>query len=240
MIDLGQRIGGREFMDDLSLAGPDLDRALRELVVVNRRLGGYAAIRQMLAPLIGRWRGKRICMLDLGCGLADIPAYLVRWCAAQGVELCVTAVDGNSEVVRAAEKWLDEALAPALRPRIHVVEADVWDVPKSVGEHDVVMASLFVHHLEDEAVIRLLRQMAALARKGILVNDLHRHWMAYYGIQIAGSLLQASDTFRHDGPLSVRRGFLKDELVQAARAAGLEPFEVRWHWAFRWTLTTLR
>jgi hypothetical protein len=69
---------------------------------------------------------------------------------------------------------------------------------------------------------------------GLLVNDLHRHALAYHSIKLLTALFSRSAMVKFDAPLSVLRGFRKDELQTVLRTAGLENAAVRWKWAFRW------
>lgn len=239
MSDFDTRYEGREFFDDLRARGEAFDRALRELVLVNRYLGGYAATINALGPYLLRRRPGPVRILDLGAGLADVAAVLVRWCARKGLELRVTAVEGNSHAAKRAREWLDQELESKLRRHVDIVEADVWTLPHTPAEYDVVMASLFLHHMPEGRVVELLRLMNGSALDGILINDLHRHVLAYHGIRILGRVLRSSQIFQHDAPMSVRRGFRREELMQAAKLAEIDGARVRWHWAFRWTLSTV-
>jgi hypothetical protein len=87
--------------------------------------------------------------------------------------------------------------------------------------------------------VQLLREMDRVSRLGIVVNDLHRHPIAYAGIWLLTRLLPVSPMVRQDGPLSVRRGFRRCDLTALFRTAGLTRPQMRWHWAFRWTSSTL-
>ena len=82
----------------------------------------------------------------------------------------------------------------------------------------------------------MLREMRRVSRRGVVVNDLHRHPLAWVAIRTLTRLCSRSGLIRHDAPLSVRRGFRRAELTSLARAAGV-PCEVQWRWAFRWVLT---
>jgi SAM-dependent methyltransferase len=120
-----------------------------------------------------------------------------------------------------------------------VIVGDALSLPFEPGAFDVVTAALFLHHFADDEAVHVLRQMQTLARDGIVVNDLHRHPLAFYGLKLLSYLLPVSEMFAHDGPLSIRRGFRRDELRRLADHADLTHASVRWHWAFRWTLSTL-
>ena len=236
---MSERHHGTEVMDDLGARGEGLIRSLHELRHVNRLLGGHRAIAHVLHAYLLRRAPGPVRILDLGSGITDIPARLVGWGLRRGIRIDVTAVEGNASVALEARRWLVEALSAPIRKRIRIVEADVWKLPPDVGRHDVVMASLFLHHMREERAVALLRLMHEHATDGLVVNDLHRHPLAYVGISVASRVMNASDVFRHDGPLSVRRGFTRGELMHLAAAADLRHARIRWHWAFRWTLSTL-
>lgn len=239
MPSFARRLHVREMMDDFSIADDRLVRALDELRWVNRLLGGYAATMAVLAPYLRTRRGQVVHLLDLGTGLADYPEHIVRWAARQGLDVQVTALDANPATVAHAARTLDRRLPPALRARIRLVTADALTPPFDDGTFDVTMAAMFMHHLAHGDAVRLVREMRRLARDGLVVNDLHRHPLAYYGIRSLARLLPVSPMFRHDGPISVRRGFRRNELEAIARDAGLPAFRLRRHRVFRWVMTTL-
>lgn len=225
-----------EWLDDLTLEGPRLHRALEELVWVNRFLGGHAALWRCIEPLIRR-QGS-LSILDVGSGLGDGACHLVSRAARRGKRVYVTAVDGNPAVSEAARRWIDTHLPDSLRDNVRVLTQNVWDLT-DVERYDVVTASLFLHHFRAEEAVRLLAKLEKMGRLGLVVSDLHCHPLAYYGIRILSWALRASPYFRHDAALSVRRGYRRAELLEMARIAGLHPVTVQWHWAFRWTLSTI-
>ena len=239
MVDLTHRFFGREYMDDLDLAGTSLEAALNELVLVNRFLGGYAAIRSALKAYLQSRGSGAVTMIDLGSGLGDVAADLVKWADRRGVQLHVVAIEGNEEVARLADAWLNDQLPHRLRGRVVVEHRDVWNLNHDDRQFDVAISSLFLHHMTDEQALNLIRLMNDCTTDGLVINDLHRHPLAYQSIRMIGKAFRASSVFRHDAPLSVRRGFSRDELLELANAAGLSQASVRWHWAFRWTLSTV-
>ena len=242
----------REQMDDLDAGGPALIRALEDLRWVNRWLGGYASVQHALRPLVKRCRGRRehpngvtrrgppLRLLDLGAGGADLPAHLVRWADGQGVPLRVTALDANPHAVRYARQALARRLPAYLRARVKVEEGEALALPFADDRFEVATASLFMHHFDAENAVRLLREMQRVASAGIVVSDLHRHPAAYVGVKALAALRPGTSAmFRHDAPLSVRRGYRRRELQALAERAGLVGVRLRWHWAFRWVLTTI-
>ena len=236
MPDFSRRTQADEMMDDFSITDGRLTRALNDLRWVNRWLGGHRAADAAIAPLLEKQDALRV--IDLGSGGADYPEHLVRWGAQQGRRIDVVAVDANPQTVSYAQSALDDRLPAALRDRVEVVCADALDLPVDDEAFDVAVAALFLHHFHGADAVALLREMDRVAR-GLIVNDLHRHPLAYYGGHALGTVTGASEMFRHDGPLSVLRGFTRDELQQLAEEAALRSARVHWRWAFRWVLTTV-
>jgi ubiquinone/menaquinone biosynthesis C-methylase UbiE len=101
------------------------------------------------------------------------------------------------------------------------VVGDALALPFRDGTFDVVMASLFFHHLSDEDCVRVLAQMWRIAKRLVLVNDLHRHAVAYFSIRGLTAMFSKSPMVRHDGPVSVMRAFRPNELLSIAKRAGV-------------------
>lgn len=237
--DLSSRAVLREMMDDFSISDRRLERALVELRQVNRLLGGSRAILRELKPILARRKGGSLKVLDVGTGLADIPERIVMLGEQCGVRVSVTAIDANPATVAFARKSLDARTKPELRKRIDVRTGDVFHLSTNDGEFDVAIASHFLHHFYGEDAIRILREMNRVASEGVIINDLHRRWLAYAAIQGISKIMPVSAMFGHDGPASVRRGFTEPELRDLASKAGLRGYHVRRYWAYRLTLSTL-
>ena len=226
-------------MDDFTIVDDRLHGALDQLRWVNRLLGGYRATMAALAPYLRHARGRSVRLLDLGTGVADFPEFVVRWAARRGLDVSVVGIDANEATVAYADAVLDRRLPSALRSRVALRVADALALPYGDDSFDVVVCSLFLHHFEDQEAVALLKEMARVARDGVVVNDLHRHPLAYASIRALVHVLPVSAMFRHDGPVSVLRAFRGDELAALAAAAGLPGARLTWHWAFRWVLSTI-
>ena len=237
----GARTHGEEWMDDLAVAGKPLTDALDELRLVNRYLGGYSATLDVLGPWLKKRADVKMRLIDIGTGVGDFPEVIIRWAARQipPIDLEIVAVDANPATVAFAKESLARRLPESLGKKITVACADALDLPYADGSFDIAMAAMFLHHFPEPSAVPIVRAMAQVARHGVLINDLHRHPLAYFGIRTLTRLLPASPMVRHDGPLSVLRGFRKRELAEIARSAGIESFQIRWHWAFRWVLSSL-
>lgn len=216
-----------ELLDQPNIPAADLHRNMAELDTINRWLGGHEATLAGLRKLLVD-KGRTYTIVDVGCGGGDMLRIIHHWAKKRGLGVNLIGLDLEPHIIDYAR-----ANSPAEMGITYLV-GDFATLPLLVPEADVVITSLFLHHLFGDAPVKLLRVMNNTARVGIVVNDLHRHWLAYFGIKLLTSLLSRSYLVKHDAPLSVARGFSRKELGTLCNEAGLPRAEVRWIWAFRW------
>jgi ubiquinone/menaquinone biosynthesis C-methylase UbiE len=230
-----------ELMDDFSITDTRLTTALEQLRLVNRWLSGYSTTMDVLVPFLRSRVGQTTRILDLGTGIADFPEYIVRWALAQSPPQVVeiVAIDANPVTVNYAQKALQTRLSPSETAQIKVEVADALSLPYPDNSFDLAMGAMFLHHFSEAKAVTILQAMQRVSRHGILINDLHRHPLAYYGIYALTHILPASPMMQNDGPLSVLRGFEKSDLEKIAQMAGLKDFSLRWYFPFRWLLSTV-
>ena len=217
-------------MDDLACEGEVVHQTLRELDFINLWLGGNAVTLRGLHRLLSKGTAADISVADMGCGSGDMLRRLSRWGQARGYQFKLCGVDANPNIVAFARQHSDQF------PQIRYQTANVLDPDFGQQQFDVIIATLFVHHFPQPTLVALLQQWKKQARLGIVINDLHRHMLAYHSIRWLTRLFSRSRMVQFDAPLSVRRGFLQSELKQALQDAGIEKYELRWRWAFRWEL----
>lgn len=235
--DLSTRLEAEEWMDDFSITDERLTRAVEDLRWTNRLLGGHTATFAVLDPLLRQQ--DRVRLLDLGCGGGDHLVHLARRGTQFDCAMELVGLDANPTTVGHARAHLDRHLPSALRSQVRVEIGDALSSSYEDDTFDVAHAALFLHHLHGEEAVQLLEEMQRIGRLGLLVNDLHRHRLAYLGFWTLSRALRMAPMVQHDGPLSVRRGFLRRELDALATEAGLPSPTIHWHWAFRWTLSTI-
>ncbi|AMJ67978.1 SAM-dependent methyltransferase [Hymenobacter sp. PAMC 26628] len=218
-------------MDDLTLASDDLRRNLDELALINTWLGGYRPVLDALARLRPRFpAGRPLRVADLGSGGGDTLRHVARWARQHGVAVELVGIDAN-------QFMLDYARAKSQDyPEISYRQFDIFSAEFQAQPFDVLTCSLFCHHFTDDELRALLRQWARQAQVAVVINDLHRHWLAYGSIWALTRLLGGSYLVRHDAPLSVARAFRRADWVGLLAQAGLAKYELRWRWAFRWQL----
>jgi len=189
---------------------------LRDLARVNRWLGGAGVSWRAIRPLLNeRSPGQRLSLMDIGTGAADIPRALLRKTAASDPTLEIVATDVRPEIVSLA------SLMAARSPRLEVRLASEDRIHAADSSFDVVHASLVLHHLEPQAAVDLLREMARVARRAVVVNDLDRAWRWWAGAWLLTRVTTRNRYTRNDAPLSVRRAYRPNEIVQLAARAGL-------------------
>ena len=216
-------------MDDLTLATDALRQNLDELETINTWLGGYQPVLNALARL-RNWfpKGEALRVADLGSGGGDTLRHVARWGRRNGVALELTGIDAN-------QFMLDYATAKSRAyPEISYRQFDIFSPEFQSQPYDVLTCSLFCHHFTDEELVLLLRQWHQQAGVAVVINDLHRHWLAYHSIKWLTRLLGGSYLVRHDAPLSVARAFRREDWVKLLAQAGIKNYELRWRWAFRW------
>jgi SAM-dependent methyltransferase len=191
-------------------------RSLADIRFVNRWLGNRGALLEAVRPFLTA--SPRPRLLDVGCGSADVPAFLGR---SAGVPVTVVGAD---------LKPLHLRMAP---PDVHRVVADVRALPFPSRSFDVVTASLFLHHFDGAQVAAVLRGLFDLARRALVVNDLHRARVPYVFGKVAFRPLFRSHVSVEDGLLSIRRAFTPSELRSAFEEAGLPAVRIRRTWPYR-------
>ena len=107
-------------------------------------------------------------------------------------------------------------------------------------DRDVLTSSLFLHHLDEDAAVGLLRRMGEAARKAVLINDLSRSTAGLLLAHVATRLLTLSPVVHVDGPRSVEGAFRPEEALRLAERAGLRCATVARRWPFRYLLAWRR
>jgi SAM-dependent methyltransferase len=226
-----ERSEAAELMDDRAIGGAELAEALRQLRWINRLSGaGWPTVEGVDRLWRRAGRPARLSVLDVGAGSGDQTLLLLRWAAWRSVELRVTLVDIHPETCAQAR-----ALFRA-EPRVDVLCADLLGLAPRCA--DVVTAALFTHHFASAALPEVFAALARASRLGAVVNDLHRHWLAWGFILVATRLLSRNRMIRNDAPLSVRRGFTARELDALAAHPQLHGLRYSWRPLFRWLIVT--
>jgi len=213
-----------ELMDSFSMPQLEMDINLLELETINKWLGGYAVSFNGFSTL-NLTNAREITVADIGCGGGDGMIFIQKFLKSKGIKAKMIGVDANPKAIAYAKKRCEN------HQDFEWICSPFQEL-KNI-EVDVMHCSLFAHHFYDtdlDALSRLLHS----AKIGFVVNDLHRHWLAYYSISILTRLFSRSYLVQNDARLSVAKGFSKTEITQIFKHPDLDVFKVGWRWAFRW------
>lgn len=212
-----------ELLDRPDIPFEDIQRNMQELNFINTWLGGHAITLTGVQLLIDPQQPVTIC--EIGCGGGGNLAAIQQWCDKKNIEANFIGIDINPFCIEVASK--------RLLKNTQLITSDYKAV--QLGKQpDIIFSSLFCHHFSDREMVKQLQWMQANSRIGFFINDLHRHRAAYYSIKVLTQLFSNSYLVKHDAPLSVARGFTKNEWMQFFSIAGITNFSIEWKWAFRW------
>jgi SAM-dependent methyltransferase len=194
------------------LDAPDVDpaivrRSLADVTRANSLLGGLSAAIEELRDTFASLP-REATLLDVGTGLGDIPCRARETARKSGIDLTTIGIDSAAVLVRASRRSLDAAVC-----------ADALRLPFADRSVDVVMCSQVLHHFAGKDAVALLREMNRVARVRVIVSDLRRSWIAAAGLWVMSFPLRFHAVSRHDGVVSVMRGFTPDELVDTVTKA---------------------
>jgi len=230
MVDLKYRSEEEEIMDDLESSGEIIDQTLQELDVINRLLGGNQLSIQGLKHLLQKTDQETITLLDLGCGGGDIMILMAKWARKNQYRIQFIGIDANPNIVEYARGNCADY------PEISFQSLNIFSPEFQSLDCDIIHASLFTHHFTQEELFGLFQRFKKQAQLGIIINDLHRHFLAFYSIKWLTHFFSKSEMVKHDAALSVARGFRRKELLEILEKTNLQNYQLNWKWAFRWKL----
>jgi len=226
-----QRSHRLEYIDTGNYTADEYEDCIGELRLVNRWMGDAHSLKATLLREIEAQRLASFSILDIGAGSGELLRVAAMWARQTNRRLRAVGLELNE---RMAESILEES---ERFDEITSVRGDALNLPFAEGEFDYVFCSLFTHHLLDEQVVQVLQEMGRVARRRIFVIDLHRHPVAYFLYTVPGKIILHNRLVRHDGALSILRGFKSNELLELAQRAGLRDIRVERHFPFRLVLS---
>lgn len=219
-----ERSHTKELLDGENIPEKDLFQNLKELDTINHLLGGYkitfSALKKVLSDT------KSYHLVDIGSGGGDTLKRIFSWKEKQKLDLNLYGVDLKQTCIDYAER-------NAPNQKITFIQDDYRNIHSHIAKIDIIHACLFCHHLSDEEIIGLI-QFALKNESILVVNDLQRHWFAYYSIKLLTRIFSKSYLVKNDAPLSVLRGFKRNEWEQILAKSGASNFSIRYKWAFHY------
>ena len=219
-----------EYIDTGNYTTAEYDDCIGELQLVNRWMGDAHTLKRTLFKEVASAGLKEFSVLDVGAGSGELLRVTATWARETGRAVRAVGLELNE---RSAASILEESRE---FPEIASVRGDALSLPFADGDFDYVICSLFTHHFRNEQVVQILREMSRVARRRIIVIDLHRHPVAYFLYTTIAKLVLKNRLIRHDGALSILRSFNAEELFELAKRAGLREAWVERHFPFRLAL----
>jgi hypothetical protein len=227
LINTKQRSDATEIMDDFSISGKILHKTLDTLANINKWLGGNKVTLNGLKKVIKNHpKNVPITIIDLGCGGGDILRKVSKYGKKEGYIFKLVGVDANKDTVHYARELSKDY------PEISFVACDIFSDAFESLQYDVVLTTLFLHHFKEDQIISMLSSLKKKAKLGIVINDLHRSFMAYCLFKLVCITIK-NKMIIEDGLTSILRGFKRDELENFSKKLQVTP-QIKWKWAFRY------
>ncbi len=226
-VDTSKRSDQREIMDDFTLEGEVFRDTLDKLERINRTLGGnVVTIAGLRSILKDQPKEKEITIIDLGCGHGDILRDIAKFGRKKAYTFKLIGIDANQDAIDYAEELSIDF------PEVSYATLDIFSDDFKKLDFDIVLCTLFAHHFKDEELEPFLKMLLKKAKLGIVINDLHRHKLAYYLFKLIGLFIR-NRMVREDGLTSILRAFKRRDLERLSKNINAKA-SIQWKWAFRY------
>ncbi len=229
LIKTTYRTNNPEIMDDFNMEGEILQDALDKIAKINQFLGGNRLTLQGVKELLVNNSDKSpITIVDIGCGSGDMLRKLAEFGEKNNFNFQLIGVDANSFTINYARRL------SVYYPNVIYRCEDVFGKHFEKIKYDIVLCTLTLHHFKDDEIISLVSLFCKNSSIGVVVNDLHRSWIAYRLFQMLCFIFRLNEMSRKDGLTSILRGFRKQELQDFSKRINLKNYKIQWKWAFRY------
>lgn len=226
-ISTKQRTDKEELMDDFSIGGDLLRDTLDKLENINRWLGGNkVTINGLKTILENHPKEQEITIIDIGCGHGDILRDVAKFGRKHRYKFKLIGIDANPSAIDYANELSVEYSELSFETQ------DIFSDAFKARSFDIVLSTLFLHHFKEKELISFLDNTIKQTNIGVVVNDLHRHKLAYYLFMLL-SIFISNKMIIEDGLTSVLRGFKRKDLVKMSHKMNVKP-TISWKWAFRY------
>jgi len=227
-LDTSKRSDKTEIMDDLEMEGDLLSRSLAKLDWINKWLGGNNVTLSALDKLlINHPKDQVLKIVDIGSGSGDMLRLVTDKLRKQGQKVEILGMDANDFTVNYARKQGIDY--PEIKYKTAYVNAETFQDL----EYDILLGTLFLHHLKDDDIINVMKIGTQKARLGVIINDLNRSQVAYFLFYLL-TLFIPNPMIREDGLTSILRGFKKEDLEKYTETLDIAGSSIKWKWAFRY------
>jgi SAM-dependent methyltransferase len=219
-------------MDDPDLDEVTLQHAVDDINTVNRLLQGFKFTLNAVKKVMHEFPDQPLVIADAGCGDGEMLRYLERHLTDE--RLSFVGWDIAAKSIKKA-RLKSEGLS-----RVRFRESDILKATTTDLHCDILLSSLTMHHFSDPQIVEFIIKYRAITDKVIIINDLHRHRLAYLFFKYLSPIFIRHEISKHDGLISIASGFKKSDFKKYALAAGIKSDLLQWKWSFRyiWMIPT--
>lgn len=222
LIDLGHDFYSQE----------EYEQCLRILFKVNKLFGSFKQVIKLLKLF-----PKDATLVDIGCGGGLFLLHLNQYYP----EMRMLGLDTSAEAIRLAQNELEQ-WQKRKRSASNNIEFQLQhqaELTLKQDSVDILLSTLVCHHLDDEELIEFLTKASNATRKAVIINDIHRHSIAYCFYKLLSPLF-GNRLITQDGLTSIQKGFTRVELERLLQRANLHNYQIKWHFPFRWSILILK
>ena len=224
-----------EIMDDLQFKGNEMKDVLTDLKCVNKLLGGNSITIDGIRKLLkGKPKDRTYTILDIGCGDGEMLRKCAQFGIANGFKFQLIGIDANLFILEEA-RLRSRDFQNISYNKIDVFSNDIKEV-----DYDIALCTLFLHHFKTSEVTQIMNNLVSSAKVGAVVNDLQRNRLAFLLFRLFSLLFLKTKIAKHDGLVSVARGFLRKEIESIAKEINASKSQLHWKWAFRYQWILIR
>jgi SAM-dependent methyltransferase len=179
---------------------------------------------------------KTETLVDIGCGGGLFLLNLNKYYP----DMRMLGLDTSEDAIRVAQNELGLWKQRNININVEFQLQHQPELALNQDSVDIILLNLVCHHLDDEELIELLAKAHRAARKAVIINDVHRHSLSYYGYKFLSPLLFGNRLITDDGLISIEKGFTRVELDALLQQANLNNYQIKWHIPFRWSIVILK
>ncbi|GGG45369.1 hypothetical protein GCM10011414_13650 [Croceivirga lutea] len=229
-MSFSQRSEELEILDRTSPPVFELGIIYKDISTCNRLLGAHNALLKEIKRL-NIPKNEAFIIQDIGCGNGELLRYLAHHLATEFPLIKYHGIDLSATIIEEAKTLASEF------KNISFSQLDVLKVEPPVA--DLVLISLTLHHFSSDVIPQLIQNIAGTVKRYILIADLQRSRLSYFLFGLFAAVFLKHPIAVADGKTSIKKGFIKKELVAFSLKLPNYKHDIAWRWAFRyhWLIT---
>lgn len=210
----------QEQLDNLSLQGEPLHKALKSLGWINKWFGNHRSTINSILYVYNKEQ-KPLKIIDLGCGGGDLILAIAKELRKKKVQFSILGIDGNNSSL----KYAGEKCAGF--EEITFQQADILSPAFKPAPCDILITSHFIYHFPETELVRFINNKLTNVSTAFICSELERSRIAFFLFKLTGFLLPVSKLAKQDGQLAIKRSFTKKEWLSVLKQTNMESFRLR-------------